>query len=172
MATSEVPVPEERYIAKPGAKNTAWNFFGLKKDTSGWAVDDGTAFCKSFNKAVSTPSKLLFSQSGKIVTLFRASLKPNTVLYLVIPRYFENTLSRYSLKQYLTALHGPMYLVRIARCRITLFLAPICAANLPLAMFMEKKKKLLNRGIPSIIGGHFRDPQLCSVMPKDWKKLK
>ena len=49
MATSEVF--EEHYIAKPGAKSTVWSFFGLKRDTSGKAVDDA-AFCKSCNKAV------------------------------------------------------------------------------------------------------------------------
>ena len=63
MATSEVP--EERYIAKPGAKSTVWNFFGLRRDTNGKAMDDGTAFCKSCNKGVV------------------AKLKPDTVQELV-----------------------------------------------------------------------------------------
>ena len=50
MATSEVP--EECYIAKPGATSTVLNFFGSRRDTNGKVVDSGTAICKSCNKAV------------------------------------------------------------------------------------------------------------------------
>ena len=56
-----------------GANSTVWNFFGLRRDTNGKAVDDGTGFCMSCNKAV-------IAGSGNISNL-RSHLKNNKLLY-------------------------------------------------------------------------------------------
>ena len=56
-----------------GANSTVWNFFGLRRDTNGKAVDDGTAFCMSCNKAV-------IAGSGNISNL-RSHLENDKLLY-------------------------------------------------------------------------------------------
>ncbi|XP_011408230.1 PREDICTED: zinc finger BED domain-containing protein 1-like [Amphimedon queenslandica] len=57
------------YLPKPGGKSEVWKFFGLRKDAEGMAIDDGTVFCKSCNRAV-------VARNGNTSNL-RAHLKNN-----------------------------------------------------------------------------------------------
>lgn len=43
---------EEELVPKPGTKSELWNYFGLKKDSNGKAVDDGSVYCKICRRKV------------------------------------------------------------------------------------------------------------------------
>lgn len=36
----------EEFVTKPGTKSELWTYFGLKKDSSGKPIDDGSVYCK------------------------------------------------------------------------------------------------------------------------------
>ncbi len=46
MSLEEVIEFVEEFVPKPGTKSELWTYFGMKKGSSGKAIDDGSVYCK------------------------------------------------------------------------------------------------------------------------------